>query len=109
MKTKTKPKEHLYIDLYTGKSKWITCKDFNSYIYGDEHDGVDSKGYYMLYKHDDGTTEKEYYDWRQNWEVRRNADHTTFKGEEHILIDFTNAKVGTASFPPEWKVRKLKI
>ena len=87
--------QYLYIDNYNGKSKWISKKDFLLYTVGDDYDGVDSKGYYMTYKNEDGTTDKEYYNWKDNWEyIRKTPTHTTYKGEECIIVDFTNHKFG---------------
>lgn len=85
----------LHVDLYNGKSKWVTQKEFELYTVGDEYDGHDSKGYYMTYKLEDGKTEKEYYDWKDNWEeIKRTPTHTVYKGEECMLIDFTNKRLG---------------
>ena len=53
-----KNKQYLQIDLYNGKSKWITKKDFLLFTVGDEYDGKDSRGYFMTYKLDDVTIEK---------------------------------------------------
>ena len=44
--------QYLSIDLYNGKSKWISQKDFLAFTIGDEYDGKDSKGYYYEYKTD---------------------------------------------------------
>jgi len=86
-----KNKQYLQIDLYNGTSKWISQKDFLLNTVGDDYDGKDSKGYFYTYKNEDGTTEKEYYNWRDNWEfIRKTPTHTTYKGEECIIIDFTN-------------------
>ena len=38
--------KYLSIDLYRGKSKWISEKDFLEFTVGDKYDGKDSKGYY---------------------------------------------------------------
>ena len=87
--------EYLYIDLYTHKSKWISKKDFLFYTVGDEYDGYDSKGYYMTYKNEDGTIEKEYYNWKDNFDpIRKTPTHTLYVGEEVMLIDFTNHQFG---------------
>ena len=86
-----KNKQYLQIDLYNGKSKWITKKDFLLFTVGDEYDGKDSRGYFMTYKLDDGTIEKEYYNWKDNWEsIKKTNTHTIYKGEECMLIDFSN-------------------
>jgi len=83
--------KYLQIDLYNGTSKWISQKDFLLNTVGDDYDGKDGKGYFYTYKNEDGTTEKEYYNWRDNWEyIRKTSTHTTYKGEECIIIDFTN-------------------
>jgi len=83
--------EYLYIDLYNGKSKWISQKDFLLNTVGDDYDGKDSKGYYYEYKTDVGKTEKEYYNWRDNFEdIQKTPTHTIYKTEEVMLIDFTN-------------------
>ena len=75
-----KNKQYLQIDLYNGKSKWITKKDFLLFTVGDEYDGKDSKGYFMTYKLDDGTIEKEYYNWKDNWEsIKKTNTHTVYK------------------------------
>jgi len=88
-----KNKQYLQIDLYNGKSKWISEKDFLSYTVGDEYDGKDSKGYYYEYALDNGTTEKEYYNWKDNFDsIKRTVTHTIYKGEEVMLIDFTNKR-----------------
>ena len=90
-----KKEQYLQIDLYNGRSKWISKKDFLFYTVGDDYDGVDSKGYYMTYKNEDGTTDKEYYNWKDNWEyIRKTPTHTTYKGEECIIVDFTNHQFG---------------
>jgi len=86
-----KNKQYLQIDLYNGKSKWISKKDFLLSTVGDEYDGKDSKGYFMTYKLDDGTVEKEYYNWKDNWnDIKKTNTHTIYFGEECMLIDFTN-------------------
>ena len=83
--------QYLSIDLYNGKSKWISQKDFLAFTIGDEYDGKDSKGYFYTYKNDDGTIEKEYYNWRDNFEdIQKTPTHTIYKTEECMLIDFTN-------------------
>ena len=89
--------KHLYIDTLTGKSRWITEKQFINYTVGDEYDGKDSKGYYFEYENDDGTTDKEYYNWRDNWdEIKKTTTHTVYvnTSEDHMIIDFTNKKIG---------------
>jgi len=92
-----KKNKYLLIDTYNGKSKWLTEDVFKTYIFGDEYDGKDSKGYYYEYVNDDGEVEKEYYNWRDNWdEIKKTPTHTLYKGEEHIILDFTNHKVGGA-------------
>jgi hypothetical protein len=91
-----KKNQYLYIDLCTNRSKWMTKKDFLFYTVGDEYDGCDSRGYYMSYKLDDGTIEKEYYNWKENFEIRKTPTHTIYKGEEVMLIDFTNHKFSGA-------------
>lgn len=89
-----KNKQYLQIDLYNGKSKWISEKDFLLHTVGDEYDGKDSKGYYYEYELDNGTTEKEYYNWKDNFDsIKRTPTHTIYKGEEVMLIDFTNMKL----------------
>jgi len=67
--------QYLQIDLYNGKSKWISKKDF------------------LLFTVGDGTEEADY-NWKDNWEyIRKTPTHTTYKGEECILVDFTNTKL----------------
>jgi len=97
-------KQYLQIDLYNAKSKWISEKDFLLHTVGDEYDGKDSKGYYYEYELDNGTTEKEYYNWKDNFDsIKRTATHTIYKGEESMLIDFTNKKLGSVSWLKENK------
>ena len=86
--------KHLHIDLYNGKSKWISESIFMNYTVGTNYDGHDSKGYFMKYKLDDGTVKKEYYNWKDNWNnIKRTDTHTIYFGEECMLIDFTNKKL----------------
>ena len=86
--------KYLHIDLYNGKSKWISESIFMNYTVGTNYDGHDSKGYFMTYKLDDGTVEKEYYNWKDNWNnIKRTNTHTIYFGEECMLIDFTNKKL----------------
>ena len=88
---KNKTNKYLSIDLYRGKSKWISEKDFLEFTVGDKYDGKDSKGYYYEYENDDGTVDKEYYNWRDNFEdIQKTPTHTIYKTEEVMLIDFTN-------------------
>ena len=88
---KNKTNQHLHIDLYNGKSKWISESVFLNYTVGTNFDGRDSKGYFMTYKLEDGTVEKEYYNWKDNWDsIKRTDTHTVYKGEECMLIDFSN-------------------
>ena len=92
-----KKNQYLFVETLGGKSRWITGKQFESYTVGDEYDGHDSKGYYMSYKLDDGTIEKEYYNWRDNWdEIRKTSTHTIYinASEDFMIIDFTNRKIG---------------
>ena len=38
-----------------------------------------------------GETEKEYYNWRDNFDsINKTPTHTLYVGEEEMLIDFTN-------------------
>jgi hypothetical protein len=88
--------KYLYVDTLDGKSRYITDKQFFNYTVGDEYDGHDSKGYFMTYKLDDGKIEKEYYNWRDNWDyIKRNATHTVYvnASEDYMIIDFTNKKL----------------
>ena len=86
--------QYLYIDLCTNKSKWISKKDFLFYTVGDDYDGHDSKGYYYEYL-EDGKTEKEYYNWKDNFDpIKKTPTHTLYVGEEVMLIDFTNHQFG---------------
>ena len=87
--------QYLSIDLYNGKSIWISQKDFLAFTIGDKYDGKDSKGYFYTYKNEDGSIEKEYYNWRDNFEdIQKTPTHTIYKTEECMLIDFTNYKFG---------------
>lgn len=91
---KNKTNQHLHIDLYNGTSKWISESIFMNYTVGTNYDGHDSKGYFMTYKLEDGTVDKEYYAWKDNWNrIKRCETHTVYMGEECILIDFTNKKL----------------
>ena len=95
MKNKNNKNKYLSIDLYNGKSKWISQKDFLTFTIGDKYDGKDSRGYYYEYKLDDGTIEKEHYNWRDNFEdIKKTPTHTIYKSEECMLIDFTNYNFG---------------
>jgi hypothetical protein len=88
--------KYLYVDTLDGKSRYITDKQFFNYTVGDAYDGHDSKGYYMTYKLDNGKTEKEYYNWRDNWDyIKRHATHTVYvnAAEDYMIIDFTNKKL----------------
>jgi len=95
-----KNKQYLQIDLYNGKSKWISEKDFLLSTVGDEYDGKDSKGYYFEYTNG----EKEYYNWKDNFDsIKRTPTHTIYKGEESMLIDFSNKKLDKVSWLKENK------
>ena len=87
--------KYLQIDLYNGKSEWLSETDFIHSIVGDEFDGQDKKGYFMTYKNEDGTIDKEYYSWRDNWNfIRRTPTHNTYVGEEVMIVDFTKHNFG---------------
>ena len=96
--------KYLSIDLYRGKSKWISEKDFLEFTVGDKYDGKDSKGYYYEYENEDGSTDKEYYNWKDNFEdIQKTPTHTIYKTEECMLIDFTNTKLDKVSWLKEVK------
>jgi len=96
--------KYLAIDLYKGKSKWISENTFLKFTVGDKYDGKDSKGYYYEYDNEDGTVDKEYYNWKDNFEdIQKTPTHTLYKNEEFMLIDFTNKKLDKISWLKEVK------